>query len=113
MSLDALLMLSFAAHEVGEFADSYSTSIALTCGKGEFTEGNPIGKWLIAKIGQAGTYAIKMGAFPIGLMVLGILYGPVEKEVMIAQFSLGAVFGVIGALNLIKLKKAGISIALF
>lgn len=113
MSADALLMWSFLAHEVAEFADSYSTSIALNCGKGAFTEGNPIAKWLIAKIGQAGMYAIKMGVFPIGLMLVGILVQSVEKEVTIANFALAGVFGIIGILNLIKLKKAGISIQLF
>lgn len=113
MSLDAFLMLSLLGHEVAEFADCYSTNIALTCGKNIFTEGNAISKWLINKIGLQAMYVIKMGVLPIGITVLGILVSSAEVEALWANVALAGVIGTIGVLNLIKIKKAGISIALF
>lgn len=113
ISQDAILFIAFGLHSAGEFLDAYSTNIALTCGKNIFTEGNPISAWLIKKIGLGATAAIKMGVVPIAITVTGILASSYEKEAIIANLTLAAITGTIGILNLIKIKKAGISINLF
>lgn len=112
MSLDAFLMLSLLGHAVAEFGDCYSTNIALTCGKNIFTEGNSIAKWLMSKVGKTPLYIVKMGVLPLGITILGIEIQSIELGMTLLNAILAGVIGTVAILNLIKIKKAGISIAL-
>lgn len=64
-----LLFVLYVLAVLGQFLDARTTEVALQNG---FKEANPIGRFLIGKLGISGTYAIKCAAFPAIFLFLAV-----------------------------------------
>lgn len=62
----------YAANMVAQFADSYLTAIGTDHG---FKEGNPVTRYLLSKIGEAGTNTIKLGFVPLVFVIVEHITG--------------------------------------
>lgn len=99
---DAVIFGLTAAAGLGQLLDCRTTEVGLANGD---TEGNPIGRWLIAKVGITGAYAIKVGALPI---IGAIVYGAVGFTYGVILPALFAAAGfTVGIKNYLLLRKQG------
>lgn len=109
MDSGILLFVSYASNLVTQWLDSNLTSIGLTHG---FKEANPVTRFLMAKLGNAGTNFIKIGAVPFAAMVIGMISHHPEIG-YVGNSVIAAVTLPVVVKNVLLLKKNKIKISLF
>lgn len=102
--MNSWVFLLYVAATLGQFLDDRTTEVALAHG---FVEANPIGKWLISKVGVQGMYFVKTAALPVAVTIFAALhphYG-MPLQVLVAGLGWG-----VGVANALKLRKAKIAV---
>ena len=67
---NGLVFILFALASFGQFLDTRTTEVALATG---LAEANPIGRFLINKLGITPAYILKSAVLPIGFVWMGLL----------------------------------------
>lgn len=103
-----IFVAAILAAVVGQFSDARTTQVGLEHG---FAESNPVGYWLIKKLGIRGIYILKCAVFPATAVVFYALFGW-NYGTVIALFFAGLGFP-LGISNYLLIKKSDPNVSIF